>query len=103
MSFTGLWLFRWAMRATSRTRTAICARVKPSGNTIRNGFGAIGTTGATVCEWCTCGSATATATTAATSAAAIATSATRRRRRICSDDGPSAVAPRQLRALCHSR
>ena len=38
-SLTGLWLLRRAIAATSCTRTAICARVKPSGKTIRNGFG----------------------------------------------------------------
>ena len=30
----------WAIFATADTRWAICSRVKPSGKTIRNGFGA---------------------------------------------------------------
>src|SRR4051794_32028510 len=36
---TGLWRSRTAIFATAFTRTPICRRVNPSGNTIRNGFG----------------------------------------------------------------
>src|SRR5581483_10785113 len=43
-SATGLPFFRSAMPATTRTRRAICARVKPSGKMIRNGFGGGGRT-----------------------------------------------------------
>ena len=64
-------------RARSRrrrcTRTAICARVKPSGKTIRNGFGGDGgRRSAAACEWCTCGKATTTATTTAMTAPTLA-------------------------------
>src|SRR3954452_8453169 len=56
LTATGLCFLRFAIFATTATRSAICARVKPSGKITRNGFGGGG--GSTVvagADRCTCG------------------------------------------------
>src|SRR5689334_1619610 len=107
-SATGLPFFRSAIFATAATRSAIVLRVKPSGKTIRKGFGGGGSAVVVgVAALWFRGSARATATTAAATATTTTMSAVNRRRLICAGvtrsrsaiapDSPREDAPRRVR------